>query len=159
MKTNQELLAQLTKANKVYKLKLANKAGFSSVEEYKNSLKGVQETKKITKKVIVEVFENLIGTKAKISFQKKLKLDDVYDSVLKVYFDNTPKTFPTVLKPILKEAIEGEERIMNYSFHGKFDNNGLAYVTDLNKSESDNLRVINVDRINWIEVKGTKYFI
>lgn len=38
MKTNQELLAQLTKANKKYKLRLALKAGFNSVEEYKNSL-------------------------------------------------------------------------------------------------------------------------
>lgn len=45
-KTKEQILATLYKANKERKLKMANKAGYSSVEEYKTFLNGKTATKK-----------------------------------------------------------------------------------------------------------------
>ena len=175
MKTTQELLNQLTKANKEYKLKLAVKAGFSSVEEYRNSLfkiiqapvhtfirKGLKKDKplkvnKVTNKDLARIFLQNFGKKATISFQKKIDVSLVYKQLLNIYQYSNPVEYASNLDNELKTILEGEERLMNYIFHGKFDNNGLAYVTDLDQPESDNLRVINLDRINWIELDNVKY--
>lgn len=159
MKTTQELLIQLTKANKEYKLKLAVKAGFSSVEDYKNFLKNEKVIQKLNRRQLSRLFVATqdLDRKTKVSYQKKLKVDDVYKTIFDTLYNTTPITLPKVMKNVISKAIEGEERVMNYRFHGKYDSNGLAYVTDLDQPENDNLRVINLDRINWIELDNVKY--
>lgn len=151
------------KANASYKQVILKKYGVKDINMLQETLKPVIKELKGTKMQLSIALLNNSAKTVKVSFQKQVKLEDVYKEVMESYLNSTPLTFSKAITKSLKKALNGVERIATGFHNSKLDGHGRLYFVDtdqiLDKSKSYDNRIImlSLNQLNWIEIGQTKY--
>lgn len=137
----QDLLATLKRSNKERKLKLANKAGYSTVEAYKDYLESMIFSKKVTSKPVAEkVTENL--TDMVIAFDTTGSMNSYIIAVKKHVRDLIPKLFKE--NPELQLSIVAFGDYCDIPKGNKAGTYGKAYqVIQLTNDENALIKFVN----------------
>lgn len=155
-------LQQLKKANRVYKLKLANRAGFDTVEQYLNYLVN-PEAEGEQKLSLTRVTEQLLKstkTKIQVVFYKKLREPDFISRVLGIYLNTAPSQYQDTLNEKFPSLIKGELRTMDCVHHGERDIWGRLLVQDISITEQkDRIKTINLLELVSVQVGNQKYIV
>lgn len=177
----QNIISRFKKANKTYKLKLANKAGFGTIEDYKQSLLSPPKVSKkltalakpkriaisapvvapiktsLSRTELIKVIESNFNTSMTVCFNKKMHPADVKRQVIAIYPNKggkllSKKEFTTNVNSLLNKALKGEERCITGTTTGEKDNFGRFYF-----DESGEIRLVDTRTITSVEVKRVKY--
>jgi len=153
------------KANSEYKKVILKKYGISDINRIDDILAPKSKEVKMTKTELSNVLMNHPAYKVKVSFQKQVKLQDIFNSVMNSYHSSTPIIFEKNLKHSLKIVLEGQERICEGKHNCKTDSFGRLYFTDdltfwdKTKSYDTRMILISLNHLNWVEVNGVKYIL
>jgi len=122
-------------------------------------ISGNQFTKeeKINKTDLTKMFLENPNTTFTVSFNKQVKEADVTKEIMDSYEGATPKTMEAAIKKAVKRALNGEERILTGYHTGLQDDFGRISCTDMNITDSMNLRLVDPRQLNFLILKGTKY--
>ena len=163
-KSIDNIIQSYKKANKLRKTQILKKYGVSSIDKLTSLLDTSKKDKKVTMTELASLLLNSQNTSIQLSFQKQIKEKDVYNELMKLYFDtHLVATFENKLKESLHKLINGVERIATISHNSKKDKFGRLYATETTverdeEANSDNRMIlISLNHLNWALINGIKY--
>lgn len=149
------------------KVQLVNAEGKNIVvnDEYvNNSLSSAQqfeETKKVTKTELAEIFLQNSRVAMTVMFNKKLDSSKVTASISAIYdklsLGMTQAAFTKQVKAVVN--LKGDERVMVGRHYGNPDVNGRVSFVDMNIDSGNPNRLVDPRTINYIIVNNVKYII
>jgi hypothetical protein len=151
------------KANKERRIKILKKYGATSLENLKKIVFPETKEVKCTKSELSGVLLNHPNVTLTVSFQKQVKVSDVYKEIMFSYNNSTPLTFSKSLVESLNKVLNGQERIATGFTTLKKDLSGRIYFTETTveldkKSNSDNRMIlISLNNLNWVKIDDTTY--
>ena len=117
------------------------------------------ETKKVTKTELAEIFISKARVAMTVMFNKKVEPKQVSESVSNIYDDLnlglTKKDFENKVKAVMN--LKGEERIMTGRHYGTVDVNGRVSFVDMNIESGNPNRLVDPRTINYLIVDNVKY--
>jgi hypothetical protein len=129
-----------------------------SADQYKEEVK-------ITKTDLAKLFLENPNVVFTVSFNKKVKPEDVSKEIMGAYEGSTPKTMEAAIKKAVKNALNGEERVLVGYHNGIQDDFGRVSAVDMNiekdpsKDYNSALRLVDPRELNYLILKGKKYVV
>lgn len=161
-RTKEQVLQAYKKGNKTYRASILKKYGVSNIDRLSTLLDSKSDTN-VSKTELASLLLEKTEQTIIVSFQKQLKVDDVYNSIMNSYHSSTPTTFSYNLKNSLSQAINGVERVVEGFHTGKLDKFGRLYMTetsverDLSRTSDNRTVLVTLTNLNYIIVNGVKY--
>ena len=161
-KTAEQIRQQYIKTNKENRPKLLKKYGIKKIDDITRVV-GMTGTVECNMTELSRVLLRHPDTQMKVSFQKSLKEQDIFNEVMANYHGSTPINFEKNLKKTIKSVINGVERTANGFHNGKLDGFGRLFfvdtdqILDKSKSYDNRMILISLNHLNWVEVNGVRY--
>lgn len=100
-----------------------------------------------------------------VSFNKKVKKEDVIKEIMDAYEGSTPKTLETAVKKAITKALNGEERVLVGYHTGVQDDFGRVSAIDMDiekdpsKAFNTQLRLVDPRELNFLILNRVKYIV
>ncbi len=164
-KTPEQIVKAYKKGNQEYKKSLLKKYGIKDISRINEVLAPKAKEVICTKAELSKILLNHPVVNLTVSFQKPAKEKDVFNELLTLHRFPPPEIggYETNLRIIVKEAINGIERVVEGSHNNRFDYNGRLFMTDkLQKQKPDQMSdsrmiLVTLSNINWIEIGNKLY--
>jgi hypothetical protein len=116
-----------------------------------------EKEEKLTKTDLAALFLKSSNVALTVSFNKQVKDVDVVKEIMEAYEGSTPKSIETAIKKAVKRGLNGEERVLVGYHTGSQDDFGRVTATDMNITETHNIRQVDPRQLNYLIIKGVKY--
>ncbi len=119
--------------------------------------------KKVTMTEAATLFLENSNVALMVSFNKKVKPEDVVKEIMEAYSSSTPKEIENKVKKAVKEALNGVERIMSGRHYGTINDLGRVNFVDMEetitpgKDYDSRLKQVDPRTINFFIARGIKY--
>lgn len=140
------------------------------VEKLLVSSEDVNETKKMSRTDLINLFLTSTNVICKVNFNKKVDEKEVLKQLNDLYPNTGGKIlskaeYEKAIKKNLKDALEGEERTMVGRHYGRTDEFGRIKFIDMEadggydaeKDSDSRQRLVDPRTINWLILRGVKY--
>lgn len=123
----------------------------------------VTESKNVTRTELATLFLTNPYVAMEANFNKQVKALEVVKEIMKAYESSTPKEMETAVKKTVKQALEGEERIIRGRHTGHKDEFGRVTFIDMeipNEKKGDydsRSRLVDPRTLNSLIIRGIKY--
>ena len=113
------------------------------------------ETKPVNRTELIEIFNGTEDNVYTVSFNKQPKVEDAFEAI-----SNKGKLQTNaIIKKLLKEKMQGEERILTgYTIKREIPW-GRSMVVDLKEPDGDNIRQVDHRTLNWLICKNVRYVV